>query len=637
MNKSSLFKRAVKLFTFTDIPIRRKLLLFAAGGLCWFLIIALISFGAISYVNFSSKKLTDEIVPQIKTGQKVIIKLRGANVSAHNIVIYDDIDVVSANIRRAKVLLNYVTAILKALLEGGGIRDYSDLTGELIEEFHVASIKGDTVSEKYIKEVLANNQNLREILNELASIKSKFLERGELSQKDESLIMSKLDEYDAVTVKSATVLDKFTSRTSKLQKEYTEKIKTVLYQSTVIVLVIGALAVLLLIVFSSFLKSSITRPIKAITEQIKGLSEGEVDLTKQITISSKDEIGELSTSFNILIHTIHDLNIFKKVIEEDDTVEDVYTRLARVFKENLGLNDLSVYEVSNSKNTMRLIPTQFSDEEICCDREMLLNCELCRAKKTGRIVSSAAYPDICKQFLHADEKYHICIPMIVRGSTGGVVQFLFEKPCADTSYIDKKVLRAQQYIKESLPVIETKRLTRTLKESAMKDQMTGLYNRRFLEEYLDTLIAGVLRKKGSLGLLMCDLDFFKEVNDKYGHDVGDAFLKKTADIIAKNARASDIVVRFGGEEFLVILNDAEEGYALETAERIREKIEETKLKTAAVIVQKTISVGISEFPKDTENFWEAIKYADVALYKAKEAGKNKVLRFTKEMWTEEEY
>lgn len=177
----------------------------------------------------------------------------------------------------------------------------------------------------------------------------------------------------------------------------------------------------------------------------------------------------------------------------------------------------------------------------------------------------------------------------------------------------------------------------TLKESAMRDQLTGLYNRRFLEYYTEILVAGVHRKGTILGLLMCDLDFFKEVNDKYGHDTGDKVLKETANLIAKSVRASDLAVRFGGEEFLVILEDASEGYAENIAERIRKKMEETKIKTTGVIIQKTISIGISEFPKDTQDFWKAIKYSDVALYKAKEAGRNKVLRFTSDMWTEEEY
>jgi diguanylate cyclase (GGDEF)-like protein len=167
--------------------------------------------------------------------------------------------------------------------------------------------------------------------------------------------------------------------------------------------------------------------------------------------------------------------------------------------------------------------------------------------------------------------------------------------------------------------------------------MTGLYNRRFLEEYLDTLIAGNMRKGGQIGLLMCDLDFFKEVNDKFGHDAGDAVLKETASVIYRNARAADLVIRFGGEEFLVIVKDAKPGDAEEVAERIRKKIEATKVKTSGQVVQKTISIGYSEFPTDTQNFWEAVKYADIALYKAKEAGRNKVLKFEKEMWTTEAY
>ncbi|MEW6409437.1 MAG: diguanylate cyclase [Nitrospirota bacterium] len=646
-DKPSLFRRIVNIITFKDISIRKKLLLFAAGGLGWYLIIAFIGLGATTYVKLLSTELIDVIIPQVQTGQKVIIKLRGANVSVRNIFIYDDLEVINANLRRTKITLNHANTFLISLLEGGHIRDYSDLTGELIEEFYVVSIKGDMeASENYIKEVLVSIQNLREISDKLTSIKLTALRRGGLSQKERSLIMDKLDEYDALTVESVNLLSKFTSHISTLHKKHTEKINAVLYGSTVTVIVTGLIAVALLIVFSTFLIRSMTQPVKAITEQIKTLSEGEVDLTRKIAITSKDEMGELSANFNRLMGAIHDVNTFKKVIEGDDTLEDVYARLARVFKENLGFNDLLLYEVSNSKNTMRLIHTPSSGEDIYCNREILLDCSLCRAKKTGHTVSSIVYPDICKQFLHGIEKYHICVPMIIGGSTGGVVQFLFEKPyierCLTTGEITdvsniEKVRRARQYIKESLPVIEAKRLMTALKESAMRDQLTGLYNRRFLEDYTEVLVAGVHRKGIILGLLMCDLDFFKEVNDRYGHNIGDEVLKETANLIAKSVRTSDLVARFGGEEFLVILEDAKEGDAQNIAERIREKMEETKIKTGGVVIQKTISIGISEFPKDTQNFWEAIKYSDIALYKAKEAGRNKVLRFTKDMWTEEEY
>jgi diguanylate cyclase (GGDEF)-like protein len=227
--------------------------------------------------------------------------------------------------------------------------------------------------------------------------------------------------------------------------------------------------------------------------------------------------------------------------------------------------------------------------------------------------------------------------MIIGGSTGGVVQFLFERGGEQTSDRTRKLFKAQQFINESLPVLEAKRLMNKLRESALKDSLTGLYNRRFLQEYMDTLVSGVMRRGRKLGLIMCDLDYFKQVNDVYGHSVGDAVLKETAALLTGNARASDLVIRFGGEEFLVVLLDVNEGDALKVAEKIRHAVEQAKIKVPDGVLKKTISMGISEFPVDTPGFWQAIKYADVALYRAKEEGRNRCVRFTPEMWKEEQF
>ncbi len=167
--------------------------------------------------------------------------------------------------------------------------------------------------------------------------------------------------------------------------------------------------------------------------------------------------------------------------------------------------------------------------------------------------------------------------------------------------------------------------------------MTGLYNRRFLEESYEGLVAGIIRRGTVIGLLMCDLDFFKETNDVYGHDVGDMVLKEAADKIKRSVRTSDLVIRYGGEEFLVLLIDTHPEDSPEVAEKIRHAVEEAKVKITGGFIQKTISIGISEFPSDTHNFWEAIKYADVALYKAKERGRNRVVRFAHDMWTGDRY
>ncbi len=646
MHAKGLIKRCIHLLTFTDIPIRNKLFLFAAGGIAWFVIIALIGLGAVMYVNGSSRSLTDQVVPQIKASQKLIIHIRGANVSVHNIVIHDEPDVVNRNYQRAGFLLGNIESTLMSLQQGGKVEDYSDLTGDLIEEFQVEPITGHISAARYMNSVVEKNNKLRNLLKELRDLKLEGISHGGQTPEERDLFMSKLDEYDSLTVQAVVALGKLTSDISALQKHYTGNIKSVLRQSMVVFVCIGSLAILLVIIFSSLLRHSITSPLKAITDQMKGLTEGEVDLTKQIVIGSNDEIAELSESFNLLMNTIHDMNTFKKVIEEDDTLVDVYIRMAEVFYEQLGLDDPMIFEISN-RNAMKIIETPYSKNELCCNKGILVDSTLCRARKTGHTISSISHEKICKQYLMTPEKYHVCLPVIVGGTTGGVIQFQFDKtlkkdnekqtPIMDKACIQRQILKAEQYIRESSSVIETKRLTSALRESSIRDQMTGLYNRRFLEEYMNTLLAGVARNEGQLGLLMCDLDYFKQVNDKHGHDAGDAVLKETAHVIVKSARGADLVIRFGGEEFLVIVNKAKPGDADAVAERIRKNIEMTKVKTAGGIIQKTISIGYCEFPKDTQNFWEAIKFADIAMYKAKEAGRNRVLQFNSDMWTANAY
>ncbi|RJQ20594.1 MAG: diguanylate cyclase [Nitrospiraceae bacterium] len=419
-----------------------------------------------------------------------------------------------------------------------------------------------------------------------------------------------------------------------------ELIKNLEVNSLALYAIAGVLlmATALLVVFTVSITRAIVKPVKSIIGQIRSLSEGEVDLSKKIHIMSKDEIGTLTEDFNILIEEIHDLATFKKVIEEDDSLEDVYLRLGKVFSDRTGLDEFTIYEVSNSQNKMRPVyPLMLNEKEIFCNEDILSNCELCKVKKTGHSISSISVPDICRQFRPASQKDYVCVPMVVGGKTGGVVQFRFDRKDYRIDRKDKRLFKAQQYIAESLSVIEAKRLMHTLKESALKDSLTGLYNRRFLQEYTETLVAGVLRREKTVGLIMCDLDFFKQVNDLYGHNVGDNVLKETAEIIRKCIRSSDLVIRFGGEEFLVLMLDINPGETVKVAEKIRETVEQTKIKVSDGVIKKTISLGISEFPADAESFWQAIKFADVALYRAKDSGRNRIVRFTEDMWTQKEF
>jgi diguanylate cyclase (GGDEF)-like protein len=136
---------------------------------------------------------------------------------------------------------------------------------------------------------------------------------------------------------------------------------------------------------------------------------------------------------------------------------------------------------------------------------------------------------------------------------------------------------------------------------------------------------------------MCDLDYFKQVNDTHGHNVGDELLKLTAQTLKGSVRSSDLVIRFGGEEFLVVLIDIQSNQAFDVAEKIRGNVAAQKCTLVdGTTLQKTISIGISEYPHDSKGFWQAIKCADIALYRSKEDGRNRSTHFDPSMWSTEQ-
>ncbi|PKO57249.1 MAG: diguanylate cyclase, partial [Betaproteobacteria bacterium HGW-Betaproteobacteria-19] len=136
-----------------------------------------------------------------------------------------------------------------------------------------------------------------------------------------------------------------------------------------------------------------------------------------------------------------------------------------------------------------------------------------------------------------------------------------------------------------------------------------------------------------LAVMMLDLDYFKVVNDTHGHDAGDAVLKALAGVLRQSVRASDMVIRFGGEEFLIVLQDADQGAALKVGENIRQAVEAMKVQVNGLVLQKTISIGLAMLADDSNSFWQTVKFADVALYRAKENGRNRVVAFEPEMWS----
>ena len=157
---------------------------------------------------------------------------------------------------------------------------------------------------------------------------------------------------------------------------------------------------------------------------------------------------------------------------------------------------------------------------------------------------------------------------------------------------------------------------------SISDSLTGLHNRRYLTQRLSEELVRSYRHKGSFSVLMADVDEFKKYNDAFGHPAGDEVLKKVAAILLSSTRSMDCTSRYGGEEFAVLLTGTAGDAAAEVAERIRARVEAQEFAGRRI----TLSIGIAEFPEHGQTADEVMASADEALYAAKRAGRNRVIR-----------
>ncbi|OLE56752.1 MAG: hypothetical protein AUI36_15330 [Cyanobacteria bacterium 13_1_40CM_2_61_4] len=218
---------------------------------------------------------------------------------------------------------------------------------------------------------------------------------------------------------------------------------------------------------------------------------------------------------------------------------------------------------------------------------------------------------------------YLCVPILAQGETLGIlhVQATDEAPTMGDAELSFKTTFAGQV---GLSIANI-RLREALRTQSIRDALTGLYNRRNLEEMLEREARRAVRAEQSLGILILDLDHFKGFNDTYGHDAGDTVLRETGSFLAKSVRAEDVVCRFGGEEFVIILPTADLEASRARAERIRSKLRDlTVLHQGQSLGRITISIGVSALPLHGTSPKELLEAADAALYRAKREGRDRV-------------
>ena len=176
-----------------------------------------------------------------------------------------------------------------------------------------------------------------------------------------------------------------------------------------------------------------------------------------------------------------------------------------------------------------------------------------------------------------------------------------------------------------LDITDRKRLERQLADLANQDALTGLLNRRGVFGLLEAELAEAGKAHQPVSVLMCDIDYFKSINDRYGHAGGDEVLRATAQLLRSHLRDQDRIGRIGGEEFLIVLRDMDLGQASLVAERLRKIVGDARVNVEEGDVQVTISIGLSQTDTEDKDWRKLIKRADDGLYEAKRQGRNRVI------------
>ncbi|HWX39066.1 MAG TPA: diguanylate cyclase, partial [Candidatus Sulfotelmatobacter sp.] len=224
---------------------------------------------------------------------------------------------------------------------------------------------------------------------------------------------------------------------------------------------------------------------------------------------------------------------------------------------------------------------------------------------------------------------YLCVPLVAQGETLGLL-YVEDKmsllaPSPEAVQFEQATLnrRANAVAERVSLALANLKLRELLRNQSIRDPLTGLYNRRYLEESLNRELQRSRRAGRNLSLVMLDLDHFKHFNDTFGHQVGDILLKEVAGVIKGRVRAGDLACRYGGEEFSLIIAEVDTRGAHKCVESIREAIKHLSLhhhgQTLGTI---TVSAGIAAFPAHADTSEDLIRAADEALYRAKQAGRD---------------
>jgi diguanylate cyclase (GGDEF)-like protein len=329
-------------------------------------------------------------------------------------------------------------------------------------------------------------------------------------------------------------------------------------------------------------------------------------------------------------HQLAVLNEFSTLLQMCGTEQDTYdvfaSICAQLFPFDSGVIAMFDDDLTSAKEVAAwgmVSPSPFFTEKAPETLRQILSDEgllkLCREE--------CAYWGKCPQNMYG------CLgfPIVTDEGTTGMVSILISPPESGYSgqawqqILEQRRQIAYRMIEYYALALTNLRLRERLRLESIHDVLTGLYNRRYMEDSLNREINRAIRQKISTAILVLDIDNFKSFNDTYGHEAGDMVLQALGALLQRNIRGGDIACRYGGEEFLLILPDASLESATQRANELLKQVRRLRFTYQDTSIQITASIGVSALPDHAQKFETLIRAADVALHRAKENGRNQVM------------
>ena len=352
-------------------------------------------------------------------------------------------------------------------------------------------------------------------------------------------------------------------------------------------------------------------------QQILGIAQ-DISQTKELDRQLKEQISVLTRTNQARIELAKMNEFIQACVSLDEAQGVIADLLSPLFPNTHG----AIYLVNNSKNLLEEIGKWgISHSDSSFDPK---DCWAIRQGNPHRVFANT--PGLYCLHINAktDLKPSLCLPMIAKGETIGLLYLQF----ANSEIISQQSQNIAETVAQNIAMsFANLKLQQKLRFQSLRDPLTGLYNRRYLNESLAKEIDRSRRKQQFISLIMLDVDHFKRFNDLYGHSAGDLVLASVGNYLSSKIRQYDIACRYGGEELVIVMPDASKENTILRAEAIRVGIKDLQLKHEGKTLESiTVSIGVSCFPDDGIDAPSLINAADKALYRAKEEGRDRVIR-----------